>query len=180
VAQKEQEIGTLKQAKKEGDITNAELRKLHIKDLSEISRIKLQIDTLLTINHSGTVVVIHDTITHAPKNAILLPFSFEKKDKWIDLKGDFNSQGKLDCSLKLQIDGDLLIGVDKITKKNTATFINDCPYLDVLSINSIKMDVAKPKKYGIGIIGGYGMNLIGTIKTYPFLGIGLSYIIIRF
>ena len=63
VASVEQEIETIKQAKDAGDVTNKELRALNIKQLNEISRFKMQIDTLLTdVSSNGKIVVIHDTI----------------------------------------------------------------------------------------------------------------------
>ena len=190
ISQKEQEITTLKEARKQGDITNAELRKLHIKDVSEISRIKLRVDTLLhDISSNGQVIQILDSQianynnakdTTGKRNAIILPFSFEKKDKWLSLEGNFNSTGVLNVKYILQFGVDLLSGIDKATKKRTVSLVTDSPYIQTIKINSMKFDEVNPKRYGIGIITGYGANLNGTIKTYPFIGIGFSYIIIRF
>jgi hypothetical protein len=190
VTQKEQEILTLKQAIKNGDISKEELRKLHLKDLSEISRLELQVDTLLTnISHNGQIITIlnsritnqngnQDTISRY--NAIRLPFSFDQKDKWLNLSGIFNSIGKMNIDIKLNFNADLLIGIDKTTKKNTAILTTDCPYIKTVSFNSVKMDTPKEKHYGIGIFMGYGFNLGSTVKTSPVIGAGLLYDIFKF
>jgi len=188
VKEKEQEIITLKEAKKQGDITNAELRKLHIKDLQEINRLNLQIDTLLdNVIHNGDIVIIQqkqiDSLSKetkkAPQYAIKLPFSFEKKDQWLDLKGDFDSGGKLAIGIKIDVPIDIYTGWDKTLKTYKAVVVTTNPYIRVLDIKSQKFDLKKPKKIGIGLFVGYGINL-STIKASPVLGAGLSYNPIRF
>jgi hypothetical protein len=190
IAEKEQEILTKKQAIKNGELEREELRKLNLKQANELTRLQLRIDTLLTnVTHNGQIIEIlnsqianykpaNDTITK--QKAILLPFSFEKKDEWLNLAGNFNNQGKLDISLKLDVPLDIWTGVDKLTKLPIAKVSTKCPYLGILSINSIKMDTKKPTRYGIGVFMGYGLNLTGTIKASPLIGVGIQYSIIRF
>jgi hypothetical protein len=178
VAKVEQELLTAKEAKKAGDITNKELRALNLKQVNEISRLNLKIDTLLSgVSHTGDIIITKpDSVGNIPQYAIKLPFSFTKKDQWLNLTGMFNSVGKLDLSLKLDFNGDLYVGIDKTTKKNTALFTTNCPYINTIKFESIKFDLPSVKKYGIGLQIGYGMSKTGLA---PYVGIGLSYNLIR-
>lgn len=176
----EQELTTLKQAKADGDVTNTELRKLNLKQVNEISRLKLSIDTLLNVvTNNGEIIVTYDTLDK-PTNAIKLPFSFEKKDKWLNLSGDFDIKGALSLSLKMDASLDVYTGIDKTTKLPICRLTSNNPYLNVLSISSLKMDTQKPKKMGLGFQLGYGFGIANPPKFSPYIGIGLSYNIIRF
>jgi hypothetical protein len=85
VSQKRQEVTTLQGALKNSELTREELRKLNISHLQEITRLKLKIDTLIdSIPNTG--VVIRDTCLATDQAAIILPFSFQKSDRWIDRK----------------------------------------------------------------------------------------------
>ena len=179
IAQKEQVIITQREAIKRGLVEREELRKLNIKHLNEISRLKLQIDTLLTdVSNDGIVVVIHDTISVTPHNAILLPFNFSKKDNYLDLSGNFNSQGKLDISLKMDVPIDLWMTVQKKSKEPTVLLTSKNSYIKALSISSLKFDSPKPKKYNISLVVGYGLTK--NLETSPFIGVALGRSIIRF
>lgn len=190
IAEKEQEILTKKQAIKNGELEREELRKLNLKQANELTRLKLRIDTLLdNVTHNGQIIEIFDSqiANYKPANdtitkqkAILLPFSFEKKDEWLNLLGNFDSQGKLGINLKLDIPLDIWTGIDKSTKLPIAKVSTKCPYLGILSINSIKMDTKKPTHYGIGVQIGYGVILGNPVKTAPYIGCGISYNFIRF
>lgn len=175
----EQEIATIKQAKDAGDITNKELRVLNIKQLNEISRLKLSIDTLVNdISSNGQIVnIVYDTIK-VPRPAILLPFSFNKTDMWLNLNGTFSLLGKLDISLKLNVPIDVYTGIDSKTKLPIVKLTSNNPYVNVLSVSSIKLDTPpKPKKIGIGLIVGYGIT--NSYKMSPVVGVGVSYNIFR-
>lgn len=182
ITQIEQDLKTIRQAKSDGDVTNEELRKLNIKTLNELTRAKITIDTLLAnVGHNGGIVVVHDTIPAiGDKNAILLPFTFGKQDAWLNLKGTFNSQGILDVSLKLDFGVDVWSGISKDTKKPIAKITTDCPYINTLSINSIKMDNQVRKKYGIGVQIGWGVNISNPVKVSPYIGLGIQYSIFQF
>jgi hypothetical protein len=177
----EQEITTLRQAKADGDLTAKELRKLNLSQVNELTRLTFIIDTLLNdVDNGGTVVVIHDTVGNTPQNAIKLPFTFDKADKWLSLKGNFNSQGKLDISLKMDAAIGVYTGIDSKTKLPIARLTSDNPYFNVLSVSSIKMDVVKQKKWGVGVQVGYGLEISNPPKLSPYIGIGLSRNLIRF
>jgi len=173
----EQEIESLRKAKADGDLTNKELRKLNLKQVNELTRLKIWIDTILNIPHDGRIDTV--IVEGKPKNVINLPFSFEKKDQWLDLKGSFDNKGKLGIGLKMNADLDIWTGIDKTTKLPIAKVTSKNPYLNVLSFSSIKMDTYKPKKFGLGVQVGYGFNISGQVKAQPYLGVGLSYNLIR-
>jgi hypothetical protein len=176
----EQEIETLRQAKASGDLTNQELRKLNLKQVNEISRLQLVVDTLFEdVFFGGQIIEVHDTV-NVTGNAIKLPFDFEKKDKFLDLKGNFNDKGKLSVALKMDASLDIWTGISSETKLPIARVTTNNPYLGVLSINSIKLDTQKPKKIGIGFNVGYGIGIANPPKFTPYIGIGISYNIFRF
>jgi hypothetical protein len=176
----EQEIITQKELIKQGELSKKELKVLNIKQANEISKLKFQIDTLLKdVDHSGQIVIVHDTITKEPKNAMLLPFAFGKSDEWLDLKGRFDENGKLGIALKMNIAVDVISGYEKKTKTPTVNVLSDNPYLNTIAIRSYKTDTPKPKKFGLGVIGGYGIaTKTGTFS--PFVGVGASWTPIRF
>lgn len=181
IAEKDQEIKTLRQAKHAGDLTNEELRKLNVKYVHELTRLKLVIDTLLLdFPHNGQVVIIHDTVTvNKDKKAILLPFTFSKRDQWIALAGTFNTEAKLDINLRINADLDIWAVQKKKKDQPVVMVTSDNPYLNVISVKSIKLDVPRDKKFGIGLQMGYGIGFNAKSPT-PYVGVGLQYSIIKF
>jgi hypothetical protein len=182
IASVEQEITTQKELIKQGEINRKELKALNIKTVNELTKAKLTINILLdSITNNGVVVIIRDTVTiNNDKKAILLPFQFSQKNKWYDLSGGFDIDGKMNAIINVYGDFDVWSGISKDTKKPVAIISTNNPNIQINSISSVKMDLPKVKKFGIGIIGGYGINLSGTIKAQPFIGLGVSYSILRF
>lgn len=171
-----------KEAIRNLEITKEELRKLNLKKANELTKLKLQVDTLLTnISSTGNIMVVYDTII-APDsiNVIRLPFTFEQKDEWLDLFGAFNHKGELGINLKMDVPVDLWTGIDKKTKQPIAILTTPNKYIQTINITSLKMDMPKPKKYGIGLQFGYGVIFGDPIKTAPYFGVGLSRNLIRF
>jgi hypothetical protein len=188
VTKVEQELMTEKELRKQDIFEKKELKALGLKQANEISRLKLRIDTLLEdITHDGQIITILnsqitnidnniDTMSMLHQKAILLPFTFEKTDKWLSLKGRFNEEGKLGIDLSMGIEVNAVSGIDK-NKKPILNLYTDNPYLRTISIASYKTDVPKPKKYGMGVSAGYAICRSGLS---PFVGVGLSYSIISF
>jgi hypothetical protein len=56
---------------------------------------------------------------------------------------------------------------------------NDNPYSKVTEMLAYKVTTPKPKHFGLGITGGYGLDLL-NFKPVPFIGVGISYNIIKF
>jgi len=179
LATTQQVLESERQARKAGDIERKELRALNLKHLSELSSLRLQIDTLLQdIGHNGQIIAIHDTITKEPKNAIILPFEFEKRDQWLDLKGSFDKNGKLDIKQGLDFSADLIAGIDKDTKKNTAILKTDCPYIKTVTFKSIKFDTPKNKKYNVSLFVGYGLTK--KLEASPVIAVGVGKTLFKF
>lgn len=187
IAQKDTEILSQREAIKRGDIERKELRALNLKQVSEINRLNLRVDTLLSdISHNGQIIdVLNSQITSMDtrkdtltmQKAILLPFEFHKQDEWLTLKGNFNSIGKLDLSLKMNLSLDVWTGQSRKTKEYTTLITTDSPYINVIGIKSQKYDLPKPKPYGIGLHIGYG---VGKSGLTPVVSAGLNYNLIRF
>ena len=173
-----QEIESQRQAISDGDIQRKELKALNLKVVNENTRLKLQVDTLINIPHTGKI----DTIIVAgrPQHVLYLPYSFEKKDTWLSLRGTFNQIGDLGLSIKMDAGLDIWCGIDKDTKLPTAKITTSNPYLQTISINSIKLDTPKPKKFGIGVFGGYGINVNSTVKGGWIIGAGIDYNLFSF
>jgi hypothetical protein len=176
----EQIVATQKELVKQGELNRKELKTLNLKQANEISKLKFRIDTLLEdVGHTGQVIVIHDTVTGQPKNCMLLPFTFGRTDEWLDLRGDFNSKGALNISLKMQMAVDVITGYERKTKTPSISILTTNPYIQTVGINSWKTDTPKSQRYGIGAQLGYGFNLKTGILS-PYIGVGVHYSLIRF
>ncbi len=177
VSEKEQVVMSQREAIRKGELSREEMRKLDVKRVADITRLEAMIDTLLTIPPNTKVVYV-DTCTGIPRPAMLLPFSFEKKDKWFSLTGEYNVKGSLQIGLKMSIPLDIIGGVDRDSKKYKVVVTTPNPYIDVLSINSQKLDVPKVHKWGMGFMVGYGTSFTQP-KLSPFIGFGLTRNLIR-
>ena len=86
----------------------------------------------------------------------------------------------MNYGVNVPINVDIYTGIDKKSKKPTADVVIDNPYVTLNSISSIKLDIPKVKKWGIGISAGYAIVLSKQVTTAPFVGISLNRNIIRF
>ncbi len=185
ISQVEQELATQRELIKKGELEKAELRTLNIKKVNEIARLNLTIDTLLTrVEHNGNIVSVLtekiDSLSKQPisvkKNALLLPFSFSKRDAWLDLWGEFNETGDLNVSLEMAVGLDAISGTDKGSTPKLSVITSN-PYIHPLTIESYSTSVVRKKRFGIGFQVGYGVTKDGLS---PYIGAGLSYNPIRF
>lgn len=184
-----QELTTEKELRKKDIVDKGTLRKLNLKQVNEIAKLKFRIDTLLTdVSHNGNIVSIltekidsltKDTVS-VKKNAILLPFDFNKKDDYLSLDGHFLNNGDLTIDLNMSLSIDVITGIDKKTKQNTCSVFTDNPYIRTLGVRSFKTDLPREKKYGIGLSVGYGFVLDDTPHLAPYIGVGLQRSIFRF
>lgn len=173
--QKQQEILSLREAIKKGNIEKAELRKLNFRKVNEVTKLKLVIDSLLHIEPNDSIIIDTVYIKDKPVPAIVLPYIFKENNKFFTLRGVFDKKGALDLSIKMQAKLDVWTGIKD--KEYTTIVTSDNPFLNVSELNSMKFDLPKPKKWAIGIVGGYGMT---TKNLSPFTGIGLMRTMIRF
>ncbi len=183
----EQDLTTEKELRKADIIDKETYRKLYIKKVDELTKAQLKIDTLLqNVSHNGQIIEILNSQIANYKNtstdkqkAILLPFTFEKKDNWLDLKGQLNKDGVLGIDLKMDASIDVITGIDK-DNKSFCILKTDNQYIKTLSLASYKTDPPKKLKYGIGIQFGYGLILKKEPQLCPFVGIGVSRNLIKF
>jgi len=174
-------ITTQKQAIREGLLIKEELRKLKIKYLSEVTHLQTTVEILLdSISHTGTII-----ISPCPPDeehpVLYLPLTFQEKNKFLDLRGEFDEQAKLSIEIKLPVNVSMWVGWDKSTKRLKGIATIDNPYVHVQNITTIKTDLRKSTKWGIGIVGGYGLGYVNKeFKITPFVGIGLSRSFVKF
>jgi hypothetical protein len=182
VTEKEQEIKTLREAKKDGDITNEALRKLNIKKVQEITSLKAQLKIFIDSipNNPNTPIVIVQPCDSSG-NALSLPIGYTEHNEFFEIDLELDMDAKLSMNLNLPVNIDVITGWDKKEKRYKAVVTTDNPYLEIKDIRSVKVDLKKPSKWGIGAIGGWGVNLTGQPAAgYPFIGFGVYYSLIRF
>jgi hypothetical protein len=181
VSEKEQVILTQKQAIDAHVIEKAELKKLHLKKVSEVTQLKAQIEILIdSLAHNGQIIIVEpcDSVGYSYP-VIKLPFLFSQQDKYLNLQGGFDVAGKMNIDIKMPLECELITGWDRTRKMYKATINYDNPYLSVVDIKSFKMNKVKPRRVGIGLQAGYGFGIYDkTAKLTPYLGVGLSWNII--
>lgn len=173
--EKEQVITTLRKSIKQGDIEKAELKELAYAKVKEVIKLTLVIDSLLHIEPSDSIIIDTVYINNQPTPAIALPYKWEETNRFFALKGTFDKKGALDLSLRMEAKLDVWTGIRD--KEYITTVTSDNPFLNVSELNSMRFDLPKPKKWAIGIVGGYGVT---TKSLSPFVGIGLMRTMIRF
>lgn len=181
VTEVEQELTTQKEAIRKGEVERAELKALHLKAVNEVTFLKGQVKILKdSIAHTGNVIIVTpcDSITDG-KPAIELPFTFKEVNDNYNLYGGFNSQGKMSIDLTVPIALDVWVGKDSKTKEYKAVVTSENPVVQITGVQSLKMDVPKVRKIGIGFHVGYGFSLKQATPT-PYIGIGVSWNLIRF
>ena len=181
-AEKDQIITTQREALQRGELEKAELKALNLKKVSELTALKIKIDTLLqAVSHTDKLVYIDTCMGYdMPQAAIMLPFSFIDDDEWMAMRGDFDEWGQLDINLRVDAGLDVWTGLDKSTKQYKAIVTTDNPYINITGIRSFKFDVPRPKKFGLGVFAGYGITVAGEVKATPMIGVGLNYNLITF
>ena len=132
-----------------------------------------------SIKHSGTVIINDcDSITDP---FVILPFEFRDSTQYYDLWGDMDTVGIMSFGLEVPVSLDIWSGKDKDIKGNYKVIVTSLnPYVKITDIKSYKFDLPRPKKWGLGITGGYGMNPQKIGEFFPYIGLGLSYNFVRF
>ena len=178
-AERETLIMSQKQAIKAGLVSMEELRKLKIKYATDVTHFQSEIEILLdSIHHEGPVV-----ISPCPPDenhpVLYLPMIFGEQNDFLDLKGEFDVDGKLSMKIKMPLSVDVYTGWDKSQKVYKTVVSTDNPYVTTMGIQSVQLDLQKPRRWGIGAVGGYGFAW-GNSKLQPFIGLELSWNVIQF
>lgn len=171
VAEKNSIILSQKDAIKANLIEKEQLKKLNIKSLNSLTELRAYISVLRDSVSTDAIIVYVDST-----KALKLPFTFRDSTEYVYLKGRFNYDAVMSYSLSLPIDLNVYVGVDKKgVSKAVVTSTN--PYVKINDILSIKTDISRPSRFGIGLFGGVGVTMKGL---QPIIGVGVTYSLIRF
>lgn len=152
-------------------IEKEELRKLHFKSLSEVTRLTSYIRLLRDSVNTDAVIVYVDS-----SKTLKLPFNFSDKNEYLDLKGSFDYNGTMRYSLEMPVKLNIYVGISKDKSyKSVVTTTN--PYVKIEDIVTVKMDTQRKKNFGLGVFGGFGITTTGL---QPMIGVGVTYSVIKF
>jgi hypothetical protein len=179
VSEKQQLILSQKQAIDIHLIEKSELKKLHFKAVNEVTQLKAQIAILKdSLSHSGSVVIIEpcDSVGYSFP-VIKLPFTFKDGNEDYTLSGGFSETGIMNIDLNVPLVLDIWTGKDKQTKEYKVVVTTPNKVVKIIELRSVKLDLPKVKRWGIGGSVGYG---IGKEGLTPFAGLSFNYSFIRF
>jgi len=131
---------------------------------------KIKFDTIFKTDST----VIYVDSTGKEREEFLIKFN----DNWVNLNGKVNFQSS-DISIEINNKYSVAFMRNKKTKKIEVLVTNDNPYSKVTDMLAYKVTLPKPKYFGIGITGGYGLDLM-SFKPVPFIGVGVTYNVIKF
>lgn len=149
----------------------------------EVQKYKNQKPEVVTVVHEK---VKFDTIFKTDSTIIYIDstgkereeFIIKFKDDWVNLNGKVNFQSS-DISIEFNNKYSVAFIKNRKTKKMEVLVTNDNPYSKVTEMLAYKVITPKPKHFGLGITGGYGLDLL-NFKPVPFIGVGISYNILKF
>jgi hypothetical protein len=173
VSEKQQLILSQKQAIDIHLIEKSELKKLHFKAVNEVTQLKAEITILKdSIAHTGNVIIVEDCDSVGYSFPVIkLPFTFGDTTKYYAFNGRFNERGKMNINLNVPIGVSVWTGKDKQTKEYKVVVTTPNPYVKITELESVKLDLPKPKRISIGAQLGYGVCKNGLS---PYAGVGLS------
>lgn len=158
VAQKDQTIATKENAIMEGRIERDKYKKLYYSKIEHEIQLNATIAALLdSIKNNAQVIYVYKDNDSIP--CAKLPFSFSKKDQYLDLSGSFDERAKMSMSLKMDVPLDVVIGLKKKGTPSVSVLTQN-PYCNITKINGLK--VVDDKKWydspwiyvGSGFVGG--------------------------
>lgn len=126
-----------------------------------------------TIFETDSTIIYIDS-TGKEREEFIVKFT----DDWVNLKGKVNFQSS-DISIEFNNKYSVAFIRNKKTKKMEVLVTNDNPYSKVTDMAAYKVTLPKPKHFGIGITGGYGLDLI-NFRPVPYIGVGVTYNVIKF
>jgi len=177
--EKDQLVITQKQALESSLIEKEKLKKLHFKAVNEATSLKAEIAILKdSLSHNGVITIIEpcDSVGYSYP-VIKLPFTFKDGNEDYILSGGFSETGIMNIDLNVPVILDIWTGKDKQTKDYKVVVTTPNKVVKITELRSVKLDLPKVKRIGIGVQAGYG---IGKNGLTPYIGAGISYNIFRF
>lgn len=186
VSKRDAIIITKNEAIDAGFVREDVLKKLHIKDLIANAnlegKIKIQ-DSLFSLPHNPIYITVPD-ISGIKYDYLRLPFDLlDIHTKYLTLIAGMDILRKGWYKLSIPITGNLIVGTERtglFKTKPVGIFTTDNEYLTFNKMDVVITNNQKKDRWGLGIIGGYGFNIFGTIKGGTFIGVGGSYNFITF
>lgn len=179
VSEKDQLILTQNQAIDAHLIEKSELKKLYFKSVNEVTSLKAQISILKdSLSHTGVITIIEpcDSVGYSYP-VIKLPFTFKDGNEDYTLSGGFSETGIMNINLNVPLVLDIWTGIDKVSKDYKVVVTTPSKVVKITELRSVKLDLPKVKRWGIGASAGYG---IGKDGLTPFVGLSLNYSLFRF
>ena len=158
VAQKDITIATKENAIMEGRLERDKYKKLYYDKIEHEVVLNARITALLdSIKNNAQVIYVYRGNDSVP--CARLPFSFSKKDQYLDLSGSFDESAKMSMNLKMDVPLDIVIGLKKKGTPSVSVLTQN-PYCNITKINGLK--VVDDKKWydspwiyvGSGFVGG--------------------------
>jgi len=175
-------IATQRQAIREGIVLKEELRILKLKYVRDLTRVNGTIEILIDSIAQFRPVVIPCPPDELYHPVLYLPLAWRDSTEYYDISGEFDTTGVLSMRVGAPVDLNVWIGNDSEIKGNVKTVVTSLnPFVKIKDIKSFVFDMPKPKKWGIGITGGYGVAYTEKkIVPSPFIGLGITRTILRF
>lgn len=121
---------------------------------------------------------VYDTIIENG-DTILIPlqkYAVHHNDRWVKVNFDSDSSN---TQISILLENEYTVSLVKKKKKYEAIVKNYNPYSSVSEISAVSLQgFPRPKKFGLGVQLGYGIN--SSFRIQPYIGVGVSYNIIRF
>lgn len=144
------------------------------------SIVRLETVTKIDTVFNTTTVVSKDTIIKNGTLYVYPEYGIGFNDSWINIQGSVNNeQTKLDIEMTNQYTV-AVVKKKKWKEEYEVIVTNENPYSSTKELKAYKVTSPKPKRFGIGIQAGYGVVIGKVIVPAPYVGIGLSYNLIKF